>query len=106
MRKAIGCMGATEFAPQFRKRYQTNELAVDSTEFGTRGVLRGTKCPHQRPRLRRDKVTWSKNLSQVRSSEVHPARSVVLFSAFLKRKETCDSTPLRWLLPSRLRDKI
>jgi hypothetical protein len=37
MRKAIGCMGATEFAPEIRKRYQTNELAVDSTEFGTRG---------------------------------------------------------------------
>jgi len=30
-------MGATEIAPKMRKRYQTNELAVDSTEFGTRG---------------------------------------------------------------------
>jgi hypothetical protein len=30
-------MGATEFAPKIRKRYQTNELVVDSTEFGTRG---------------------------------------------------------------------
>jgi hypothetical protein len=30
-------MGATEFAPKIRKRYQTNELTVDSTEFGTRG---------------------------------------------------------------------
>ncbi len=30
-------MGATEFAPEIRKRYQTNELVVDSTEFGTRG---------------------------------------------------------------------
>jgi len=30
-------MGATEFALKIRKRYQTNELAVDSTEFGTRG---------------------------------------------------------------------
>jgi len=29
-------MGATEFAPEICKRYQTNELAVDSTEFGTR----------------------------------------------------------------------
>jgi len=36
-RKLIGCMGATEFAPEIRKRYQTNELVVDSTEFGTRG---------------------------------------------------------------------
>ena len=35
-RRLIGCMGATEFAPKIRKRYQTNELAVDSTEFGTR----------------------------------------------------------------------
>ena len=35
--KAIGCMGATELAPKIRKRYQTNELAADSTEFGTRG---------------------------------------------------------------------
>jgi hypothetical protein len=34
---ADGCMGATEFAFKIRKRYQTNELAVDSTEFGTRG---------------------------------------------------------------------
>jgi hypothetical protein len=34
---AAGCMGATEFALKIRKRYQTNELAVDSTEFGTRG---------------------------------------------------------------------
>ena len=32
-----GCMGATESAFKIRKRYQTNELAVDSTEFGTRG---------------------------------------------------------------------
>jgi hypothetical protein len=32
---ADGCMGATEFAPKIRRRYQTNELAVDSTEFGT-----------------------------------------------------------------------
>jgi len=32
-----GCMGATERAPKICKRYQTNELAVDSTEFGTRG---------------------------------------------------------------------
>ena len=30
-------MGATELAPKIRKRYQTNELVVDSTEFGTRG---------------------------------------------------------------------
>jgi hypothetical protein len=30
-------MGATEFAFNIRKRYQTNELAVDSTEFGTSG---------------------------------------------------------------------
>src|SRR5579863_3417362 len=30
-------MGATEFKPKIRKRYQTNQLAVDSTEFGTRG---------------------------------------------------------------------
>ena len=36
-RKAIGCTGATEPASKIRKRYQTNELAVDSTEFGTRG---------------------------------------------------------------------
>jgi hypothetical protein len=36
-RRAIGCMGATEFAPKIRKRYQTNQLVVDSTEFGTRG---------------------------------------------------------------------
>src|ERR1039458_5243320 len=36
-RRAIGRMGATEFAPKIRKRYQTNELGVDSTEFGTRG---------------------------------------------------------------------
>jgi hypothetical protein len=36
-RRAIGCMGATQFAPKIGKRYQTNELAVDSTEFGTRG---------------------------------------------------------------------
>jgi hypothetical protein len=35
---ADGCMGATEFAPKMRKRYQTNELAVDSTEFGDQGV--------------------------------------------------------------------
>src|ERR1017187_2900269 len=34
--KVDWCMGATEFAPKIRKRYQTNELAVDSTEFGTR----------------------------------------------------------------------
>jgi hypothetical protein len=34
---ADGCMGATKFAFKIRKRYQTNELAVDSTEFGTRG---------------------------------------------------------------------
>src|ERR1022692_2984920 len=38
MRKlSAGCMGATEFAPEIRKRYQTNELVVESTEFGTRG---------------------------------------------------------------------
>jgi hypothetical protein len=36
-RMSIGCMGATEVAPVICKRYQTNELAVDSTEFGTRG---------------------------------------------------------------------
>jgi hypothetical protein len=30
-------MGAAEFAPEIRKRYQTNELVVDSTEFGTSG---------------------------------------------------------------------
>jgi hypothetical protein len=30
-------MGATECAFKIRKRYQTNELVVDSTEFGTRG---------------------------------------------------------------------
>jgi hypothetical protein len=30
-------MGATEFVFKICKRYQTNELAVDSTEFGTRG---------------------------------------------------------------------
>jgi len=30
-------MGATEFAFKIRKRYRTNELAVDSTEFGIRG---------------------------------------------------------------------
>src|SRR5271165_3997123 len=34
---ADGCMGATEVAFKIRKRYQTNELIVDSTEFGTRG---------------------------------------------------------------------
>ncbi len=31
-------MGATKFAPKIRKRYQTNELAVNSTEFVTRGL--------------------------------------------------------------------
>ena len=30
-------MGATELAPKIRKQYQTNELAADSTEFGTKG---------------------------------------------------------------------
>ena len=30
-------MGATEFAPEICMRYQTDELAVDSTEFGTSG---------------------------------------------------------------------
>ena len=30
-----GCMGAIGFAPEIGKRYQTNELGIDSTEFGT-----------------------------------------------------------------------
>jgi hypothetical protein len=32
-------MGATEFAPEIRKRHQTNELVIDSIEFGTSSVF-------------------------------------------------------------------
>ena len=44
---ADGCMGATEFEPKIRKRYQTNELVVDSTEFGTRGRRFKSSLPDQ-----------------------------------------------------------
>jgi len=47
-------MGATEFAPLIRKRYQTNELAISSTDFGTRGRRFKSSLPDQlfkRPRV-------------------------------------------------------
>jgi len=44
-------MGATEFAPKIRKRYQTNELVVDSTEFGTRGSEVQILSPPARPEI-------------------------------------------------------
>ena|ERR1039457_6013668 len=58
-RRAIGCMGATEFAPKIRKRYQTNELAVDSTEFGTTGVGGSNPLsPDQRKSNRAPNSRW------------------------------------------------